>query len=695
MNTIREIIITEINNYINHDGEFYFVNDGSGTNSFPANHLNKIRQIYNISKDNEILSCYKNEFLIEGDFFTATRNFIYSFLILEDGLYLRKIVETSGWDKEPDFVEFISWEDIENMELWFNTNKETQEKEYFIKLYKSNCNDIVEIPTELFGYFIEDDEENGNFIIEMLSNIKNKIDEFEISHYDNLNQIFDDIKLKVENNENEKALEIIKANFDLNSLINTDLYQYYFIVYYTSLCLKELGENKEALKLLEDRIQKSDDSDGFKEWGSWIIYLKAEINENLGNYYSSLQDYYISYNNSNNLERKSILKEKISFVYSKYTETFSKLNYDERKMILVYDEIKVSPSNSFIVLDKTKLPNEIKFPLSHPKKEEIYIGHPYIKESYLPFSTYEASLFNDRFEEFSYFVQCLGAKSMTIKVIKENEKTITDEETSKIEGSIEFGKKVVKNSINGSYENSKDTEQKEDTKTSRVRTQIYNPVKKPYIPENLLWYPHETSWHRLYQQRVNGNILKHHDIISSKSSHSISSNEKSNLKLALKNFFAEININRDSLIESTINESESIEWEILVEFESIENLIEYHQENTKNYILESSSTSKEEQFKEEILFMLEDDGIIDDKERRILNRLGDKLGISLEKAKEIENKILSIGELNNNEKEYLEEFKEFLNDGEITEKERRILNRFATRLEITNERVIEIENSIK
>ena len=695
MNTIREIIITEINNYINHDGEFYFVNDGSGTNSFPANHLNKIRQIYNISKDNEILSCYKNEFLIEGDFFTATRNFIYSFLILEDGLYLRKIVETSGWDKEPDFVEFISWEDIENMELWFNTNKETQEKEYFIKLYKSNCNDIVEIPTELFGYFIEDDEENGNFIIEMLSNIKNKIDEFEISHYDNLNQIFDDIKLKVENNENEKALEIIKANFDLNSLINTDLYQYYFIVYYTSLCLKKLGENKEAIKLLEDRIQKSDDSDGFKEWGSWIINLKAEINENLGNYYSSLQDYYISYNNSNNLERKSILKEKISFVYSKYTETFSKLNYDERKMILVYDEIKVSPSNSFIVLDKTKLPNEIKFPLSHPKKEEIYIGHPYIKESYLPFSTYEASLFNDRFEEFSYFVQCLGAKSMTIKVIKENEKTITDEETSKIEGSIEFGKKVVKNSINGSYENSKDTEQKEDTKTSRVRTQIYNPVKKPYIPENLLWYPHETSWHRLYQQRVNGNILKHHDIISSKSSHSISSNEKSNLKLALKNFFAEININRDSLIESTINESESIEWEILVEFESIENLIEYHQENTKNYILESSSTSKEEQFKEEILFMLEDDGIIDDKERRILNRLGDKLGISLEKAKEIENKILSIGELNNNEKEYLEEFKEFLNDGEITEKERRILNRFATRLEITNERVIEIENSIK
>ena len=695
MNTIREIIIKEINNYINHDGEFYFINDGSGTNSVPANHLNKIRQIYNITKYTEILCCYKNEFLIEGDFFTATRNFIYSFLILEDGLYLRKIVETSGWDKEPDFVEFISWEDIENMELWFNANKETQEKEYFIKLYKSNCNDIVEIPTELFGYFIEDDEENGNFIIEMLSNIKNKIDEFEISHYDNLNQIFDDIKLKVENNENEKALEIIKANFDLNSLIKTDLYQYYFIIYYTSLCLKELGENKEALKLLEDRIQKSDDSDGFREWGSWIINLKAEINENLGNYYSSLQDYYISYNNSNNLERKSILKEKISFVYSKYTETFSKLNYDERKMVLVYDEIKVSPSNSFIVLDKTNLPNEIKFPLSHPKKEEIYIGHPYIKESYLPFSTYEASLFNDRFEEFSYFVQCLGAKSMTIKVIKENEKTITDEETSKIEGSIEFGKKIIKNSINGSYENSKDTEQKEDTKTSRVRTQIYNPVKKPYIPENLLWYPHETSWHRLYQQRVNGNILKHHDIISSKSSHSISSNEKSNLKVALKTFFLEININRDSLIESAINESESIEWEILVEFESLENLIEYHQETTKNYILESSPTSKENQLKEEILFMLEDDGVIDDKERRILNRLGDKLGISLEKAKEIENKILSINELNHNEKEYLDEFKEFLNDGEITEKERRILNRFATRLEITNERVIEIENSIK
>ena len=92
--------------------------------------------------------------------------------------------------------------------------------------------------------------------------------------------------------------------------------------------------------------------------------------------------------------------------------------------------------------------------------------------------------------------------------------------------------------------------------------------------------------------------------------------------------------------------------------------------------------------------MLDDDGIIDEKERRILNRLKDRLEITDEKANQLENEILALMDYTPNEKEYIEEYKEFLNDGEIAEKERRILNRFATRLELTAERVSELENSL-
>lgn len=171
-------------------------------------------------------------------------------------------------------------------------------------------------------------------------------------------------------------------------------------------------------------------------------------------------------------------------------------------------------------------------------------------------------------------------------------------------------------------------------------------------------------------------------------------NEKSNLKIGLKTFFSDNNLNRDSFIKNTIDETESIEWEIFVEFESLENLKEDIEKPTLN-IENITLSDAENQYKEELLFMLEDDGIIDDKERRILNRLKDKLKINDEIANKIESDILILKEYTQNEKEYIEEYIEFLNEGEITEKERRILNRFATRLELTEERVSELENSLR
>lgn len=687
MSTNRDIIIAIINERINNDNEYYFVNDGNGSNLFPTNQLNKIRKLYNLDRNIEFLYCYKFEFFVEGDFFTASRNLIDSILILEDGFHLRRVAETTGWDKNPDFEEYVSWDDIEDMEIWHYINEETNEKKYFIKIFKISDNNVLEVSTDIFGLYSEDDEENGNFIIELFSDIKEKINENE----NNENEIYADIKVKIENDEYENALQIIKTNFDLNLIAEKDSSLYYFLLYYYSRCLIGLDQNKEGIKFLENRIVKEDTSEGFLDWNSSLLELKAVMHENLGNHYDSLKNYSFALQNTEDIEEKNSFNDRISDSYNKFKESFSELDFYKKKMILIYDEIKVSPSDSFMVLDKANLPANIKFPLTHPKKEEVYVAHPYLQDSYLPYSSFEADLFNDRFEEFSYFIQCLGAKSMTIKVIKESERITNNSDNKKTGGSIGLGKKIVKNTLGVEYEDNNDSGKKEDSMTSRTRTQNYKPTKKPYIPTNLLWYPHETSWHRIYQQRMNGNILNHHDIISSKSTHSISNNEKSNLKIGLKTFFADINLDRDRHIKNTIDESESIEWEIFVEFESLENLLENEKINIST--LESSTfTDAENQYKEEVIFMLEDDGIIGKNERRILNRLRDKLKISDERAKSLES--IFLNNFSQNEKEYIEEYKEFLIDGKITEKERRILNRFATRLEITFERVKELESNL-
>ena len=106
---------------------------------------------------------------------------------------------------------------------------------------------------------------------------------------------------------------------------------------------------------------------------------------------------------------------------------------------------------------------------------------------------------------------------------------------------------------------------------------------------------------------------------------------------------------------------------------------------------QSGYTPDEQAYLEELEVCLEDDGEISPKERRLLERYRERLGISPERAIELE-KSLSAPRLTDDEKEYLEEYKACLEgDGGISPKERRLLNRIRESLGISEERAGEIE----
>ena len=115
------------------------------------------------------------------------------------------------------------------------------------------------------------------------------------------------------------------------------------------------------------------------------------------------------------------------------------------------------------------------------------------------------------------------------------------------------------------------------------------------------------------------------------------------------------------------------------------------QEN-KNEHLRESLSSEEEKYKEEVLFCLEDGGSISDDDRKYLERKRTKFGISPERAAEIES--MCKPQLTENEQEYLETFKEMVSDGEISERKRRLLDRERESLGISQERAEEIEHII-
>ena len=114
--------------------------------------------------------------------------------------------------------------------------------------------------------------------------------------------------------------------------------------------------------------------------------------------------------------------------------------------------------------------------------------------------------------------------------------------------------------------------------------------------------------------------------------------------------------------------------------------------NTSNHTSNTSVSENEQEYLEEIKACLADNGTISDRERRILNRLRDSLGISEQRAKKLEDS-LNKG-LTDDEKEYLDALKDSLVDGVISKRERRLMDKLRASLGISEARAKELEKSI-
>ena len=105
---------------------------------------------------------------------------------------------------------------------------------------------------------------------------------------------------------------------------------------------------------------------------------------------------------------------------------------------------------------------------------------------------------------------------------------------------------------------------------------------------------------------------------------------------------------------------------------------------------DSSFTEAEQEYIDNIREFLDDDAEITPRERKMLDRIRQKLGISEGRAKELEAS-LTKPQLTEDEQEYLDMYHEYSEKGEVTEKERRRLDKFAAAMGISAERVKEIE----
>lgn len=125
-------------------------------------------------------------------------------------------------------------------------------------------------------------------------------------------------------------------------------------------------------------------------------------------------------------------------------------------------------------------------------------------------------------------------------------------------------------------------------------------------------------------------------------------------------------------------------WELLGEEQNID-------KKEQPQVLQSGLTPEEKEYLKEFKEVIAD-GDITERERRLLNKIRAQFGISVERGEELEAMIMQPS-LTPEEQEYLSEYKEIIAEGEVSERERRFLEKLRKANGISEERAAEIEKN--
>lgn len=288
-------------------------------------------------------------------------------------------------------------------------------------------------------------------------------------------------------------------------------------------------------------------------------------------------------------------------------------------------------------------------------------------------------LIEDKVREFCDIAQCLGATEITIHTENNSQSNASRNYSSNIDGGASYG--VV--GTNGGMKKEGKRDLMEEISQAINLHQTFTPTKKPYLPSNTKWYQNEPSWQRLYQQRINGGLNRHEERIETRKSQMVDNHELVEVKAELQILYASANLNWNSSLDEKFSQQENAVLSIQVEFAPIDSIGQIPGTSS------NSLTDKEQEYLDNLKDFLEDDAEITPRERKMLDRIRLSLGISEERAQELEASLKP--QLTDDEQEYLEMYREYKERGDITEKERRRLDKFASALGISEERMKEIE----
>ncbi|WP_417915068.1 hypothetical protein [Candidatus Electronema sp. JM] len=367
-----------------------------------------------------------------------------------------------------------------------------------------------------------------------------------------------------EGNRDKSELNRILSICD-RLLENTEitLIDRYNIIYYRALVLKLLGDAEQAKEDLIGLVKQNDQQ---------AVEVDKKLTANIYEVLSELsieQDKYdhavVFLSNINNygtseVQRKATnalrqIKEKRSAALCKYP-------YEKRQIVFCTHEIPSWIMEDFCFVDIDTLRSSgWKFEIGHPQLEVFYICHPLRHDRYYSLEEFHDKVFDDKQSELVYLLQSIGANRIHIEAIKDTveNNSSSNIKTHGVEDEAIFG-------VSGSRsEEQKIDEHRQFFQSGKWDIEL-QPVKSPYIPNDLIWYNYESAWQRIAQSALNGNYKKVTIELRYQEDFSINSKRIKQIEAGLVFFSQKEGIKWYSETEEKLQQRKKTIWKFIADF---------------------------------------------------------------------------------------------------------------------------------
>lgn len=328
---------------------------------------------------------------------------------------------------------------------------------------------------------------------------------------------------------------------------------------------------------------------------------------------------------------RELIEIELDHCTNMYVELFKQLPASQRRFVCFTDTIK-GMGNHILVLPLGRVPEGIHFPGGLPQKNVIYEVHPFKPDHYVSLDNFEFDMFKDKLMEFQWIMENLGASKISISIDKDAVRNTTENSNRNYGGEAEYSGFSAK----GKYGKNESSDKYEGLHLSfeeNSKFELGN--EQPHLPDisKLVWYPHSEDWKLKVESRLSGRRTTIETIFESKADYSISESLARELEAEMKYLSGRIKGSASKADDFHISASERHAWKVIVEFyplSSYKKGIEQQSVAPQTLLTEGERdylTTYQEFIRE---------GEITDRERKLLSKISSQAGLSAARVAELE-----------------------------------------------------------